>query len=1099
MAVSIQLVDDLKSLLNYFTDKLNWQIDLDSFDEIDDITYDFDANDIGLKEEEFAKISSLRQLRPLVENQPWGIFSIEFDSKRFEVTALRKILSGLVPKRRNKGHAVWDKHDLLFFCFWGEGLNRTIGIVHFEDQESGLPQIKMVSCAPKCESFEQIGHFENDLSKLRWPDNTNDFQKWKGSWSYAFTTQYHQIIRESKVLTDGLAAIAKRIRSDILSIIQVETPNGYVHLLFEKFKNTLIHDMTKEQFADMYAQTMVYGLFSARCMDFDEHFDPKEAIDRIPNTNPFLKSLMRECFSQNDSKLSFDELQLNDVVDLLDHTDMDKILNDFNRQTGYGKEDPVIYFYEGFLNAYESEQKKRRGVYYTPQPVVKFIVRAVDDILKDEFGYSQGLADTSTKTISVQRDSKRKIDGLIRKVGDTKEVPAIQILDPATGTGTFLRQTIIQIWENFKALHKEKTPKEIKKLWNEYVPKHLLRRLNGFELMMAPYAVAHMKLAMVLKETGYDFGDNERINVLLTNSLEKAGHSLDQITFDNYFDPLTSEAVDANKVKKNDGINIIIGNPPYSVSSNNKSEWIQDLIMEYKNNLNERKLNLDDDYIKFIRFGQYFIEKSGQGVLAYISNNSFLDGITHRQMRKSLLKTFDKIYILNLHGNSKKKEITPDGGKDENVFDIQQGVSINIFIKSNNDYSNLAQVFYKDLYGMRQYKYDTLGVGSLASINFKKLNSAGTFYFFVPKDFSLQNSYEMGFKIDELINLHNSGIQTKNDKLSIQFEEKMLQQIQTDFKCMKTNEIILKYDLKDSAGWKIAKAIDDIRTNTSNILDILYRPFDFRKILYTNKSSGFLGRPRDVISRHFINKGNIGLLVRRNTPPVSFTHVFLTKDVISEGVLGIDPNGREYVFPLYLNSEDKGLDVEHVSNLNKQIITKISNKMGLAFKEGAEESKNAFSPIDLLDYIYAVLYSSSYRKTYNEFLKIDFPRVPYPTNQKTFWKLVKLGGKLRKLHLMESPKLDTLITEFPVSGSNEVEKITYKDDNVYINQAQYFSGVPKIAWEFYIGGYQPAQKWLKDRKGRVLSDEDLVHYQKIIVALTETDRIMKEIDTVIEF
>lgn len=1096
MAVSIQLVDDLKSLLNYFTDKLNWQIDIDSFDEIDDITYDFDANDIGLKEEEFAKILSLRQLRPLVEDQPWGIFSIEFDSKRFEVTALRKILSGLVPKRRNKGHAVWDKHDLLFFCFWGEGLNRTIGIVHFEDQESGLPQIKMISCAPKCESFEQISHFENNLCKLHWPDNTNDFQKWERSWSYAFTTQYHQIIRESKVLTDGLAAIAKRIRSDILSIILVETPNGYVHLLFEKFRNTLIHDMTEEQFADMYAQTMVYGLFSARCMDSDEHFDPKEAIDHIPNTNPFLKSLLKECFSQNDSKLSFDELQLNDIVDLLKHTDIKNILNDFNRQTGYGKEDPVIYFYEGFLNVYESEQKKRRGVYYTPQPVVKFIVRAVDDILKNEFGFSQGLADTATKTVSIKRDSKRKIDGLFRKVEDTKKVSAIQILDPATGTGTFLRQTIIQIWENFKIQHKGQSKEATNKLWNEYVPEQLLPRLNGFELMMAPYAVAHMKLAMVLKETGYDFSGDERVKVFLTNSLEEPGSSSMQLMMENWEDPIATESIKANEEKQNIGINVVLGNPPYSVSSSNRSEWIIRLLDDYKKGLNERKLNLDDDYIKFIRLGQNVLEKAGNGILAYISNNSFLDGVTHRQMRKELLRTFDKVYILNLHGSSKKHETCSDGSKDDNVFDIQQGVSINIFVKLSSHSDILGQVKYADLYGSRQSKYSTLTSCKINDIVWSLLYPSEPYYFFAPMDFSLREKYEAGFSLNELFKLKNSGIKTDRDNLFIDYsKEREAQKINMLLSNNMDRSFVQTYRVVDSSSYKLTDKIKGQQYNPKYLKKIIYKPFDYQWIYY---DPSIISRPGYSTMKHML-KENYGLYVKRGFEDSLAPPVFCCNSLICMRAWSRPGSvGSEYIFPLYQYINGLNGD-ERIDNFDRDVISSIEQKIGIKYNIEETSKAKSFSPINLFDYIYAVLHSIQYCNAYRDFIKIDFPRVPYPTNQETFWELVKLGGKLRELHLMESPKLDTLITEFPVSGSNEVEKITYKDDSVYINQTQYFSGVPKIAWEFYIGGYQPSQKWLKDRKGRTLSDEDLVHYQKIIVALTETDRIMKEIDTVIEF
>lgn len=591
MAQDLRKVNDIESLMAYFSEKLGWAIDPDDYYDIDDITYDFEASDLGLKEEAFAKITSLKQLRPLVDNQRWGIFFVNFESNRFEVSALRKILSGLIPARRNSDHAVWDKKDLLFLCTWGERNKVTIGAAHFEDSEKGLPQIKMISCEPAVEDFTQINIFEQRLSKLAWPSDPADAEAWHDTWASAFTIRYRQTIQDSHTLTIRLAEEAQNIRNRILSTLEIETANGYVHLLYNKFRETLVHDMTEQQFADMYAQTVVYGLFSARCMDeTQDDFNAAEAVECIPNTNPFLKSLLQECLgsSNSKSKLSFDELEVGNIVDLLLHTKTDSIIADFNRQTGGGREDPVIHFYEEFLSEYDKTQRVQRGVYYTPQPVVNFIVRAVDDILKEDFGVVDGLASTDKKKIKFLRQSKKRTDGLFRNmVEDEKEVPAIQILDPATGTGTFLRQTILQIYQNFCDARKGQSKDTIQAEWNAYVPEHLLPRINGFELMMAPYAVAHMKLAMILKDTGYKFDSDERLQVYLTNTLEKPGNSEAQLTL--WEDPLAFESVSANAVKKNTGINVVIGNPPYSNSSINRNEWILDLIALYKQGLNEKK------------------------------------------------------------------------------------------------------------------------------------------------------------------------------------------------------------------------------------------------------------------------------------------------------------------------------------------------------------------------------------------------------------------------------------------------------------------------------------------------------------------------------
>lgn len=1087
MAYDIRNVKNITDLISYFSQNLGWDIDIDDFDDIEDISYDFEAEDIGLKEESFAKISSLRQLQPLVDGQQWGIFCVEFDSNKFEVSALRKILSGLIPRRRNSAdHAVWCQQDLLFICNWGQDNNRTIGVAHFEDKETGLPQIKMISCAPALEDFTQIKVFEDRLAQLSWPKNTSNIEEWRQAWSSAFTTAYRQTIQDSSTLTIQLAAEAQNIRNCILDILKVESQNGYVHLLYEKFRNTLIHDMTEQQFADMYAQTVVYGLFSARCMDSSqEDFSAEEAVHCIPNTNPFLKSLMKECLgSQNNNRLSFDELEIGNVVDLLRHTKTEAIIADFNRQTGGGKEDPVIHFYEEFLTAYDKMQKVQRGVYYTPQPVVNFIVRAVDSIIKNDFGLPDGLASTETKKIKVTRKSKRRVDGFFYKqVEDTEEVPAVQVLDPATGTGTFVRQTILQIYENFKNKNKGLSNEDLKRAWNEYVPKHLLPRINAFELMMAPYAVAHMKLAMVLRDTGYNFNSQARLNVYLSNSLEKPGNSDGQLSF--WSDPLATESIAANAVKKNNGIGIVLGNPPYSSSSSNKGEWILNMLADYKQGLNEKKVNLDDDYIKFIRFGQYTVQKSGTGILAYISNNSFLDGITHREMRRQLLEIFDKIYIINLHGNSKRQEVAEDGGKDENVFDIQQGVSINFFVLSSSR-SKGGQIFSYDLFGTRDYKYEFLRTHSLDEIAFEELHPVAPNYFFIPIDFSNSQKYAEGYAIDELMPLGSSGIQTKNDSLAIHYEIDDVATVQQDFQRENREYLVSKYGLKDSAGWKIDKAISDIKNSHSSIERILYRPYDWRYVLYTNNSSGFLGRPREKVSRHFVEHENLGLLVRRNTPPVEFSHAYVCDSLISEGVLGIDPNGREYVFPLYLYPET-GSFIERTVNFNEAIVKKIYQDLGV----------NSLDPLDIMGYTYSFLYSNKYRKEYAEFLKINYPRIPYPNELELFDALADIGKQLIDLHLLRF-NVELAQVKYHGAGNGIIDNPKFSQERVYINKSDYFDGISEYFWDKMVGGYAPLQKWLKLRKGKVMTSKDIETYRKIAYSLEKTDQLMNEIDRIIE-
>lgn len=1093
-------VCDFDTTLQYFGEKLEWNIDTEDFDSAD-YTYDVYADELGIKEEELAK-TTIYQLRPFCDDMPFGIFAVSFESKKLEKASLRKILSGLVRKKRDEHLPEWNMHDLLFLCFWGEKGNEYVGVACFDDNDKNLPQLKIEYIQPASEDTTQISNFESKLAHLKMPADTSDVDAWKAEWKRTFSAVYHQQITDSKKLAHELAILAQHTRDTIISTYNVETGLGYVHLLFKKFQDNLVHDLTVEQFADMYAQTIAYGLFSAKCMDNNEHFDWKDAIDKIPNTNPFLKTLIKSCFEKDGgNKIFFDELELAEIIKLLDNTNIGNILEHFNRHTGGGREDTVIYFYEDFLSEYEHDTKKRRGVYYTPWPVVKFMVRAVDDILKTEFGFKDGLADTATKEVKIKRDSKRKNSkGIITRVNDIETVPAIQILDPATGTGTFLREVILHIYETFRENNKSKSEEEIKKLWNEYVSTHLLKRINGFELMMAPYAVAHMKLAMVLKDTGYDFESDERLNVLLTNSLEPSDSDASfmeqgqQISFFN--DPLAAEAYEADKAKNNPGINVIIGNPPYSGVSSNNNEYISKLIDDYKyiegEYFNERKHWLNDDYVKFIRYSEEVISKNGNGVLAFINNNGFLENPTFRCMRYHLLKSFDSIYIVNLHGDITKDKLASDVSKDENVFDITKGVSVNIFIKSSLRKTKTCKLFYADIYGTREYKYQYLNAG----FQYREISPDSPYYLFIPTTVNSNNSYYSGININDLFPKNTTGIVTMADEflitdLNCEIEQHISDFIQTEYT---RDEFKNKYNLGKNYPDFAFESKSIIKFDINKIIHISYRPFDNR---YTYYDRLLIWRARDEVSPHFFNNKNIGLITARSNKSDDCSHFYISK-YMSEAKCG-ERTTQSAIFPLYLYSEELGKTVR-TPNLNPEIVKEISEKLGLPYAPDSDGGKtDSFAPIDLLDYIYAVLHSPKYRETYKEFLKIDFPRVPYPTDIDMFWKMVEFGGQIRRIHLMEADVLNTPITTYPVEGENEVTKPAYKNGKVYINKEQYFDGVSELAWNFYIGGYQPLQKWLKDRKGRMLSDEDIVHYQKIVVALIETDRLMKEIDEVFEF
>jgi len=908
-----------------------------------------------------------------------------------------------------------------------------------------------------------------------------------------------QTIKSASKLSKMMAGKARLLSSIIEKALTPEDSGSIVneaqylnlHSQFESFKQVLIHDITEKTFADIYAQTIAYGMFAARFHDPSlENFTRQEAAELIPKSNPFLRKLFQYIAGYDlDDRIKW---IVDDLADIFRATNVTEVLKDFGKVTE--QRDPMIHFYETFLAEYDPKLRKSRGVYYTPEPVVNFIVRAVDDILKQEFGIAQGLADTSKVKIKVKDVSKATSDlrSKTKEIEREEEVHRVQILDPAAGTGTFLAEVIKQIYRRFEGQQG---------VWSKYVEEHLIPRLNGFEILMASYAMAHLKLDLLLLETGYKPQKDQRFRIYLTNSLEE--HHPDTGTlFANW---LSTEANEANHVKKDTPVMVILGNPPYSVSSSNKSDWIENLTSDYKKELNERNIQpLSDDYIKFIRLGQYFVEKNGEGILAYISNNSFIDGIIHRQMRRHLLECFDKVFVLDLHGNSKKKEVCHDGSRDQNVFDIMQGVSINIFVKTGNKKKNeLGEVFNYDLQGEREFKYEVLLNNSLRKIVWNKVEHLNSDLLFKVQDNIQIKLYQSNcFGLNDLFIIGANGIKTERDDLTIQFNTIVLEKIRSDIIELQPEEFRNVYNLeKDGRDWKILTAKKDLQTNPSLITVVHYRPFDYRNTIYTGKSKGFHSYPRHNIHQHLLNKNNISLVIGRQGQAVGsmqWNLVYINKNLLDSNMFY---RGGNMNYPLYFYSETNGQQsieqpTARTPNLNPKIINQIAEKLGLKFANEKETTKSTFAPIDILDYIYAVLHSPTYREKYKEFLKIDFPRVPYPKDKKAFWQLVKLGSELRQIHLLESPVVEKYITAYPINGNNEVVKVKYEGNKVWINSEQHFARVPQIAWEFYIGGYHPAQKWLKDRKGRTLSFEDIMHYQKIIVALSETDRIMKEIDKI---
>ncbi|WP_428235489.1 type ISP restriction/modification enzyme [Gracilimonas sp.] len=927
-----------------------------------------------------------------------------------------------------------------------------------------------------------------------------------------FGTHVGQTIRSANKLSKMMAGKA-RLLSDVienaLNADQEEIDKGNAqanNTLREQlsaFQNILIHDIDAKEFADIYAQTIAYGMFAARLHDPTlDTFSRHEASELIPKTNPFLRRLFGYIAGPDiDERIVW---IVDGLADIFRATDVEGLLKNFGKATK--QQDPIIHFYETFLAEYDPSLRKSRGVWYTPEPVVNFIVRAVDDILKDEFGLKDGLADTSKTTVKVNTDvpDKRSSTGYKQ---EEREVHKVQILDPATGTGTFLAEVIKQIHSRFEGQQG---------IWKQYVEEHLIPRLNGFEILMASYAMAHLKLDLLLRETGVEPSGSERFRIYLTNSLEE--HHPDTGTL--FASWLSQEANEANHIKRDTPVMVVLGNPPYSGISSNMGEWISNLIEDYKyvdgEHFGERKHWLHDDYVKFIRYGQHLIDKNSDGVLAFINNHSFIDNPTFRGMRWNLLKSFDKIYIIDLHGNAMKKETTPEGEKDENVFDIQAGVSINIFVKSNEASSNsIASVFQKDVYGKREIKYEKLNKSSFKEIQFDELKLSSPYYFFTKKNETGRMEYENGIILNKLFPNNVTGIVTMGDSFIIADTKSELKSRLNDFLSTDYSEEELKkkYSLgKNYPKWIIENK-DTIKINDEKFVPIDYRPFDTKWTYFDNS---LIWRWRYETMYHLLKRDNVGLMTCRQTAIDSWEHVGITNLIADDSRVSNRSRERGYIYPLYLYPEDSTQQTldgkpERAPNLDKKIVQEIAEKLDLTFTSEKEETEGTLAPIDLLDYIYSVLHSPSYREKYKEFLKIDFPRIPYPEDQDLFWQLVELGGELRQFHLLENITKENFITTYPESGSNIISnRLTKtepgfipKDDNesigkVWINNEQYFGNVPTKAWEFYIGGYQPAEKWLKDRRDRELSIEEIQHYQKIIVALMETDRLMQEIDEVFQ-
>ncbi|MCH8488558.1 MAG: N-6 DNA methylase [Oceanicaulis sp.] len=904
-----------------------------------------------------------------------------------------------------------------------------------------------------------------------------------------FVAQTPRTITSSKRLAELMAAKAVLIK-DVMGRALVEDlkrkSNTELVSQFQSFREVLIHDITPADFADIYAETIAYGLFAARLHDQTlDTFSRQEALELLPKSNPFLRKLFSYIAGPDlDDRIKW---FIDSLTRIFLASNLAEIMADFGQLTG--QNDPFLHFYETFLAAYNPAKRKARGVWYTPEPVVNFIVRAVDEVLKTEFGLPDGLADTSKITIDFDTGQTDKES---KPVTEKREVHRVQILDPATGTGTFLAEVIKQIENRVKA----SAPGH----WSSYVEAELIPRIHGFELLMASYAMCHMKLDMILTDMGYrPTGKEKRFSVYLTNSLEEGDPINHPLPFAQW---LSDEARGANEIKRDMPIMCVIGNPPYSGISQNMGPWISGLIDDYKyvdgKHFGERKHWLHDDYVKFLRFAEHMIEKNGEGVLGFITNHGYLDNPTFRGMRWHLLNTFDSIYVLDLHGNAKKKEVSPDGSADKNVFDIQQGVAIIIAVKKMQAGKDkpLASVFHGDLWGTRNEKYDALTSLGRVSAVFKSIETPAPLFMFGERDHRLMEVYESSFSIVDLMPTYVAGIVTAKDSLVVGLDRPDLEhkiakfadpsktdaQVRSEFFQGKKAG---KYPPGDSRCWKLPAARIALQGSEwrSDISAIDYRPFDTRAILYR---PDMVDWGRFEFMKSVLNKDNISIVFnKRIEQNRGYSDVFVFDKMIQHHSLSLKE--VNYIAPLYLYPEEDSLDQTRRVNFDPKIWRKIRELAKGAARGEPDE-------IAIFDYIYGVLHSPDYRETFAEFLKTDFPRIPWPASPDVFWHVSDKGGALRRLHLMEPDAVGAAPYPFTGECDGVVDKPHFDAGSVWINGGQRFEGVPEIAWQFYIGGYQPAQKWLKDRKGRALSFADIQHYQRIIKVLSETHRIMGEIE-----
>ncbi len=1082
---ALRQVRTFAELFAFLRDELGWPIEVEDFE---DAYFEYTPGELGLDERSTAAIRRIRRLRPLSAAQPWGIYFIDFEEKRLPVVALRRVLSRVVLKKRASANsdesAAWAQDDLLFISAHGDAEARHITFAQFSDpSEPGrLPVLKVLGWDDRDSALHLDAVSATLRDRLAWPDDDRDTEGWRQRWRSAFTLRHREVITTSQELARRLADLATGLRSRVETVLGVESAEGQLTRLMTAFRATFIDDLAPDDFADMYAQTIAYGMLSNRIAN------PRDSASLLSlgrgASNPFLTGLLEEflragAVGRSGPAIDFDELGVNDIVELLDEAHMEAVLRDFGDRNP--NEDPVIHFYEVFLREYDPGRRMQRGVFYTPIPIVSFIVRSVDAILRSEFGLADGLADTST-----WRQVADRTDGFELPDSVDPEAPFVQVLDPATGTGTFLVEVIDLVYRTMrrKWLDEGMREVEVAEAWAEYVPSHLLPRLYGFELLMAPYAIAHMKVGLKLAETGYVFSGSETQQIFLTNALEPPLEPEDHL--ETMAPALADEARAVKLVKESARFTVVVGNPPYSKSSANRSPAAEALVAEFKRLVaGEKNVQpLSDDYVKFLAYATQVVD-AWPSVIGMITNHSYFSGLIHRGMRARLLESFDDIRVADLHGDTNVGEHPPPGIANENVFDITQGVGVSLI--SRRAAAHGTRLEHVDLWGTRSEKFAELDAAG-AGLDWKSLDPVPPYYFF--SDLVLEEASEGSVGLDDLFPVKGMGIKTRRDHFLLALErDELVERFEmlADARDVEVVRPIL--NVSDNAQWSLEAMRDLVREEgvEAGVREINYRPFDRRWIWYHRRAIE-RGDARWPVMKH-VNDTSICLLSSRQTTNALFSSALVVRG-LSEMKTAESTRGS-YAFPIHLHEETL---IGESENLNRSLL-------GPALRDRDAD--------DVLAYVYAVLYSRSFRSAFRELLRKDYPQVPVDPPSTVADGLISLGHRLVSAHLLEATGGQSAEVSFLGDQGVRVTKVGYEGETAWIDPARSrgFSGIPVEVWEYEIGGYQVLEKWLKERckrggkrarPGTALSADDIVHFCKVAEALAVTIATSAEIDEVVD-